>query len=335
MGKHLYYKSGKDFIRLTTTFVGDIILGNQYKQRGIYMKKLISLVTALIIICGLFTACGNASVKGNTLSFTNRVKDMQKLDGQEVTITGYMSTLETDKNNYFYLVSSPYNNKPFSDDHSKKLSDTIAVFTKSGEDFDQTDSLITVKGILSFGSFKDSMGYSYTYLIKDAVITPATEDALSGNEKKWQKLSQAGIIERTDDMMRFLEYVCSWPTLTISSKNGDSYLTPELTLYNLEGASALFGYGCEEGYFDKIIEDIKAVSDKDYKELVKIIEAADELSARALSALNNKEYTLQDEYSGTFGDGRKQYALNDSKSISSDFTALAEDYNKWLDSWKV
>ena len=299
------------------------------------MKKLISVVMALIIVCGLFAACGSASVKGNTLSFTCRVKDMQKLDGQQVTITGYMSELETDRDYYFYLVSSPYSSAPFSGDNSKKLSDTVAVYAESGKSFEFTDSLITVTGILDFGEYTDGMGYSYSYRIKDASYTAASEDTLSKNEKKWQKLSQSGIIERTDAMIRYLEFICEWPSLTMSKSVGSDYFTPDLALYNLEGESSMFGYGCEEGYFDKLIEDIKAVSDKDYKDLVKIVEAARELSEKALSALNNKEYSLQDEYSGVFGDGRKQYALNDSKSISSDFTELAEDYNKWLDSWKV
>lgn len=299
------------------------------------MKKLISILLALLLILFSFAGCGTAPIKGNTLRFTNSVKSMQKLDGQEITITGYMSAYETDKNYYFYLVSSPCNTNPFAADHSKKMADTVAVYAKAGEKFEYTDGLITVTGTLNFGDFTDSMGYTYSYRIKNASFTPAPSDSLSKNEKKWQSLSDAGIVARTDAMLRYVEFICTWPALTMTSKGNADYLTPELTFYNLDGASALFGYGKQEGYFDKLIEDIKAISDKDYEKLVEIVEAARETSAKALAALEKGEYSIQDEYSGVFGDGRKQYKLNDSDAITAEFNALAEKYAKWLDSWKI
>ncbi len=299
------------------------------------MKKLISVALAILFVLFCFTGCGNAAVKGNTLHFTNRVKDMQKLDGQEITITGYMSDLATDKNYYFYLVSSPGNDAPFSGDHSSELADTIAVYTKAGEKLEHTDSLITVTGTLVFGDFTDSMDYSYTYRIKNASVSPAAEDDLSKNEKKWQRLSQSGIVTRTGEMLNYLEFICTWPTLTMTTNEKDNYLTPDLALYNLEGESSIFAYGREDGYFDKIIEDINSISSKDYSELTKIIEAARDLSERASSCLEKGEYTLQEEYSGLFGDGRKQYALNDGESITEEFNSLAEKYTKWLNSWRV
>ena len=74
------------------------------------MKKLLTILLSLMLILGIFTACGNGSNSGgeiinNTLSFSqaNSIEEMQKLDGQTVNIIGYMSTLSPITGNFMYL----------------------------------------------------------------------------------------------------------------------------------------------------------------------------------------------------------------------------------------
>ena len=84
------------------------------------MKKLLTILLSLMLILGIFTACGNSNSGGgeiinNTLSFSqaNSVEAMQKLDGQEVNIIGYMSTLSPITGNFMYLMNLPYQSCPF------------------------------------------------------------------------------------------------------------------------------------------------------------------------------------------------------------------------------
>ncbi len=299
------------------------------------MKKLISVLLAVLTVLFCFTACGgHASVQGNTLRFTNRVKDMQKLEGQEVELTGYMSTLMPDKDYFFYLSSTPYNDEPFSGDHSSELADTIAVYAKPEEGFTYTDELITVTGILVFEDITDSVGYSYSYRIKNASVAAASEENLSKDAKKWQQLTQAGVVAELDKMFAYLEFVCKWPTLTMTVDGESRYLSGSVARYNVGGESSSFGYGAEEGYFDSIIQSIKNLDEKAFSELVEIVETAQSLSDKALTALRNGEYSSVAEYSGIFSDGRQQYALND-ESIKAEFDALEEDYEAWLQEQKL
>ena len=84
------------------------------------MKKFLTILLSLMLILGIFTACGNSNssdgeIINNTLSFSqaNSVEAMQKLDGQEVNIIGYMSTLSPITGNFMYLMNLPYQSCPF------------------------------------------------------------------------------------------------------------------------------------------------------------------------------------------------------------------------------
>ena len=122
------------------------------------MKKLLTILLSLMLILGVFAACGNSNsgdgeIINNTLSFSqaNSVEDMQKLDGQEVSIIGYMSTLSPITGNFMYLMNLPYQSCPFCVPNTTQLSNTMAVYAKDGDSFEFTDRAIKVVGTLEFG----------------------------------------------------------------------------------------------------------------------------------------------------------------------------------------
>lgn len=290
------------------------------------MKRLTAIILSLVLFAGMLILCSDYTpLTGNKLRFSNSVSAMKKLDGEEVTITGFMSAFETNKSTYFYLTSSPYDTTPFSRSNNDKLTDTIAVYLKAGEKADQTDNLVTVTGILSFGNYTDSMGKSYSYCIKEACVSAASQDELSKSEAKWQKLSDANIVNRTDAMLRYLEFVCNWPSLTMTVNGENKKLTPDFALYNIEGESSVFVFGLDEKAFDTLIEDIKAVDARAFSDLVRIVEDGKELSAKAYGALKNGEYTQ----------ANGQYTLNDAETLTEEFDALSAQYTKWLNGWKL
>ncbi len=303
------------------------------------MKKLVALTLALIFICSCLTACkkkpANAPVEGNTLRFSNLVEEMKSLDGQQVTVTGYMSTRLSEEKGIFYLMNVPCQSTPFIKDNSQVLTDTLAVHIKKGEILEYTDSLITVEGTLVFEDFTDVKGNSYSYRITDAVFSVSETENLSDKEKQWQKLSSSGVITQLNDMYKYLYFLCYWPETTSVVNDKKAYFTPELALYNIENEGAIYNYGYQEGYFDSITENIKTVSQTDYEDLINNVASAKALADKAFNALKNGEYSKVPEYSGIFSDGTEQYRLNDWEAIENEYNSLYESFNNRLSGWTL
>ena len=118
------------------------------------MKKVIVLILVSCLAVFMFVSCSNDNgddeTMGNTLSFSqaNSVEAMQKLDGKQVNIIGYMSTLSPINGSFMYLMNLPYQSCPFCVPNTTQLSNTMAVYAKSGDSFEFTDRAIKVTGTL-------------------------------------------------------------------------------------------------------------------------------------------------------------------------------------------
>ena len=104
------------------------------------MKKVISLILVSCLVLFVFASCGNndgGEITGNTLSFSqaNSVEDMQKLDGKQVNIIGYMSTLSPINGSFMYLMNLPYQSCPFCVPNTTQLSNTMEVYPKKNKKF--------------------------------------------------------------------------------------------------------------------------------------------------------------------------------------------------------
>ena len=102
------------------------------------MKKVIALILISCFVVFVFASCGNDNggdeIIDNTLSFSqaNSVEAMQKLDGKQVNIIGYMSTLSPINGSFMYLMNLPYQSCPFCVPNTTQLSNTMAVYAKTG-----------------------------------------------------------------------------------------------------------------------------------------------------------------------------------------------------------
>ena len=293
------------------------------------MKKLLTILLSIMLILGIFTACGNNSSGGgeiinNTLSFsqTNSVEAMQKLDGQEVNIIGYMSTLSPITGNFMYLMNLPYQSCPFCVPNTTQLSNTMAVYAKNGDSFKFTDRAIKVVGTLEFGDYTDEYGYEYAYRIKDATYTEVDTSEMGEKLQLWQQLASTDVISDVYNMYEYVNFLCFWPTYTAEFDGGKDYLYPTDAIYFIETDGAQYNYGYADGYFESMIATIKEVNATEFGDLIENITKAQALADKALASLQNEEYTTTTEYAGVFGDGRSQYIMNDYAAYEAEMEAI-------------
>ena len=295
------------------------------------MKRIVSALCIILLVMTCFAGCSektpevfHAPVEGNILRFTNLVEDMKALDGQAVTINGYMSKALSSKEGIIYVMNSPCRETPFAEDNSTQLADTLAVHLSDKSNAEFTEKLIKVEGTLVFGECTDIKGYSYGYCLKNASYTIAEAEGLEGNASDWQKLTSSGVIEEVNRMYAYVSFLCNWNTFRTADSG---YSTPIFALYNIETEDSHYYYGYAQGYFDSIIEQINAL-DGDYAALISIVEKADALSQKALLALKNGEYTLS-------ADGSGMYVHKNGDELKNEYSVLYSEYNQWLENWSL
>lgn len=305
------------------------------------MKKVISIILISCLTLFVFASCGNnnggGEIVGNTLSFSqaNSVDAMQQLDGQQVNIIGYMSTLSPINGSFMYLMNLPYQSCPFCVPNTTQLSNTMAVYAKNGDSFEFTDRAIKVTGTLEFGDYTDEYGYEYGYRITDATYTEVDTSEMSNKMRLWQQLASTDVISDVYNMYEYVNFLCFWPTYTAEFESGKDYLYPTDALHFIETEGAQYNYGYKEGYFDSMISTIEEVSTTDFTDLVENIKKAQSLAERAYADLKADEYATTDEYSGSFGDGRSQYKMNNADEFDKEMTAVYREFAQWLAEWEI
>ena len=306
------------------------------------MKKLLTILLSIMLILGIFTACGNDSnsddeIINNTLSFSqaNSIEAMKKLDGQTVNIIGYMSTLSPITGSFMYLMNLPYQSCPFCVPNTTQLSNTMAVYAKDGDSFEFTDRAIKVVGTLEFGDYTDEYGYEYAYRIKDATYTEVDTSEMGEKLQLWQQLASTDVISDVYNMYEYVNFLCFWPTYTAEFESGKDYLYPTDALHFIETDGAQYNYGYTDGYFEGMIATIKEVNATEFNDLIENITKAHALADKALTALQNEEYTTTAEYADVFGDGRSQYIMNDNDAYETEMEVIYTEFAEWLAEWEL
>ena len=303
--------------------------------------RFAALLVALLLTVTAVTACkdGGETEDGGIrmLSFAeaSSVTEMEKLDGREVSIIGYMSTLSPISGAFMYLMNLPYQSCPFCVPNTTVLSNTIAVYAKSAKGFEFTDRAILVTGVLEFGDYTDEYGYEYGYRIKDATYEILDTEDMSDSLRLWQQLAASGAVAEMYTMLEYVNFVCLWPTYTASFKDGKDYLYPPDAISFIEDDGMQFHYGFEEGYFDSIRDTVLEIDSTAFSELILVINGAEALAERAHAALTAGEYEECEEYSGAFGDGRLQYRMNEQEEYTAELERLYKAFSTWLGSWEL
>ena len=303
------------------------------------MKKLLSIILSIIFVLTTFTACSasKSEAPSNALSFSksNSVTEMKALDGKQVSIIGYMSTLSPINGSFMYLMNMPYQSCPFCVPNTSQLSNTMAVYAKDAEGFKFTDRAIKVEGILEFGDYTDEYGYEYGYRIKDATYTEVDTSEMSEKMKLWQQLASTEVIGEVYNMYEYVNFLCFWPTYTAQFSEGKDYLYPSDALSFVKTEGAQYNYGYADGYFDNLITTVKQVDEKEFSELINNKEKAHSLAEKALTDLENGAYTTTAEYSDVFNDARSQYIMNNSDSFEQEMDSIYREFSYWLAEWEI
>jgi len=292
---------------------------------------------AILLLSACFVSCEKEENQSQLLSFSQAqsVEEMEKLDGKNVTIIGYMSTLSPVSGKFMYLMNLPYQSCPFCVPNTTQLSNTMAVYAKGNEEFKFTDRAIKVTGVLEFGDYTDEFGYEYGYRIKDATYSVLDTSDMSEELRLWQQLAATDVIGEVYSMFEYVNFLCYWPTYTASFEGGKDYLYPSDAISFIETDKAQFNYGFKDGYFEGIIKTVKSVDETAFAELVKIIEDAKALSYKAYSELKAGNHTAVEEYGGVFGDGRHQYKMNAAGELEDEMERIYMAFSDWLASWEL
>ena len=302
------------------------------------MKRTFAFILAIIFTALPLASCkGGDTGSGQLLSFSQAqsIEEMEKLDGKEVTIIGYMSTLSPISGEFMYLMNLPYQSCPFCVPNTTQLANTMAVYAKSAEGFEFTDRAIQVTGTLEFGDYTDEFGYEYNYRIKDATYTVLNTDDMDPKIKLWQQLASTDVIAEIYQMYEYVNFLCFWPTYTAQFEGGGDYLYPDDAIYFYKTEGAQYNYGYQPGYFDSLIAKVESVSKTDFTALVENIRKAQTLAAEAIAEIEAGNYASVAEYSGQFGDGRPQYKMNRAEEFDAKMQETYLEFAEWLATWEL
>lgn len=301
------------------------------------MKRILSIILVLALALCL-TACGGKSadmVSISEISFSDAVsfETLKKLDGQSVSIVGYMATISPISGKYMYLMNLPYQNCPFCVPNTTQLANTMAVYAPDGDTFDYTDQAIRITGTMVIEDIVDEFGYSYNYRIADASYEIVDLSTVSEEYTLWQAIATDGIVTELNAMFDYLFFLCQWTEYQGSyvDESGNTvafFMYPGDVFNYLEDESA-YGYADKyaDSYFPGLISRIRAISPDALEDLVAIVEAAHVQADIALAALNNGEYT--------YDEVNDKYILINNDILYEQFYDVYYRFSDWLTRWEL
>ena len=272
-------------------------------------------------------------VKNETFGVSEKsYEELKKLDGKEISVIGYMANITPTEKDFIYLMDIPFQSDPFYGTEDKNTVNTIPVYAIKGETIEHAEGVIKVTGVLEFGEFDDSIGFTYDYRIKDATCEALYQLDIDGvDDMLWLKAVSAKTVYRMSGIFNYLTFMCKWPTARsgfVTNEDGGRtlvYYTPETAQERM--STFYIRPHTEETYFKDLAEMIKKLDGDCFDELAEIIEDAKKLADKANEALVNKEYTYNEE--------TKQYTLNKGEEFSKELDDLIDRYNEWIAQWRL
>ena len=324
----------------------------EFFNKYTYMKWLAPLLAVIVLATAIILPiCLKKDDTGNAtkLSFKSamELEYLKTLDGELITINGYMATASPVDGSFIYLMNMPFQSCPFCEPNTSILSNTLAVYSPKGKPFEYTTQAIKVVGTLVFAEnedelFTDEYGYEYNYKIVDATYTVLRSEELSADLALWQKVAESGIINKIDDMYNFVNFTCAWNTYFVNSyDDSNGTLQPGYYLWASDAEKYLFtdgaqyNFGTKEGYFDGLIAQLTKIDATAFQDLVNNIRQAEALSKKAIAELQNGNYTWEYKYVERFGQEDYIYTLNIGDELTSELSALYSGFSNWLASWEM
>lgn len=299
---------------------------------------IVALLVVAAIVTGVMLLGNKDDSKPETklLSFAQAtsLSTMKEMDGQQVTIIGYMSTLSPVNGQFMYLMNLPYQSCPFCIPNTTQLSNTIAVYAEEGQEFKFTDRAIQVVGTLEFGSWTDEFGYTYDYRINNANFTVVDTENMSEELKLWQEIAASNIIADVNALYEYVNFICYWSQYVVQFGDTYDYLYANDAKQYIVKDGYYFQY-TQPAYYDALIKKIEAIDKEKLADLVTMVKDLQDLSARAIKDLEDGKYTVVPEYGSYFGDKRNQYKLDNYEQYDKEFMELWNEFAVWMAQWEV
>ena len=315
--------------------------------------QFLLFILVLAMISALFVGCGkdNASNGDGAIKLSFKAASgydyLKTIDGQTVTISGYMATSSPVDGSFMFLMNLPYQSCPFCVPNTSQLSNTMEIYPKRGEAFSYTAQAIQVVGTLMVSKsedepFTDSYGYEFCCKIVDATYTIIKAEDLSSDMALWQKIANSDVVNDIYKMYDYVNFLCAWNTYFVNShtdENGETI--PGYFLYASDAEKyvykegAQYNYGYKDGYFDAIVAKIEAIDKTAFADLVANVRKAEALAKDALAELENKNYTSEYQYVEKFGKNDFIYTLNNGEELQKRMSDAYTEFSNWLGSWEM
>ena len=317
------------------------------------LLKLLSCLLILAVVSTLFIGCN----KNEAPSIEDAIKlsfkaasgydYLKTIDGQTVTISGYMATSSPVDGSFMFLMNLPYQSCPFCVPNTSQLSNTLEIYPMKGESFSYTAQAIQVVGTLMVSEsedkpFTDKYGYKFCCKIVDATYTIISADDLSEDMALWQKIADSNIVNDIYKMYDYVNFLCAWNTYYVNSYTDENgVIQPGFYLWASDAENyiykdgAQYNYGYKEGYFDSIVAKIEAVNKTAFADLVSNVRKAEELANDALAELENKNYTYEYKYVEMFGKEDYVFTLNRGEELQRRMSEVYVEFSNWLGSWEM
>ena len=315
------------------------------------MKKIVAFLLVAVMLLTTLSACSETTsdTQSTRLSFqaASGYDYLKTLDGQTVEIRGYMATSSPVDGSFLFLMNLPYQSCPFCVPNTSQLSNTMEVYPKEGESFSYTSQAIKVEGTLAVAEsedapFTDTYGYEFCYKIVDATYTIIKAEDLSSDMALWQKIAESDVVNDIYSMYDYVNFLCSWPTYYVNNftdENGNEvtgyYLYASDAENYLSNDGAQYNYGYKEGYFDSIVAKIEAVDPNAFADLVANIRKAEALAKKALSELENQNYTSEYKFVEMFGKEDYVFSLTNGDALAQEMDEVYTEFSNWLGSWEM
>ncbi len=298
----------------------------------------------------IINGCGETdNGEATRLSFksASTYEYLKTLDGQRVTINGYMATSSPVDGSFMFLMNLPYQSCPFCVPNTSQLSNTMEVYPKKNQSFPYTTQAIKVTGILQVAPseneyFTDRYGYEFNFKIVDATYQILKAEELGENIALWQKIASSDIISDIYKMYDYVNFLCAWNTYFINNYTDENgvehkgfflYASDAERLIKEDGQQ--WNYGYKDGYFDSIIAKIKAIDENAFSSLVANVERAETLAGKAIKELDDQNYTSEYKYVEKFDNYDYVYTLTRGDELIEELDNIYQEFSNWLGSWEM
>ena len=306
--------------------------------------KLTSLILCVLMLIPCAVSCGDDEYTQLTFKSTLSYDYLKELDGELVTINGYIATSSPPNGSFIFLMNMPYQSCPFCVPNTTELSNTIEVYPKKGEKFSYTASAVKVKGTLAVAPkdqpFTDSYGYTFSFKIVDAEYEELTSEEMGTNFGVWEKFSQSGIINELYEMYDYVDFLCKWNEYFVNTyTDSDGKVHTGYYLYADDAKKTLEkgnkNYGTDPEYFNNLVKKVENIDKTAFKDLVTNIRQAEELAKKAYDKLYNGEYTYEYKYVEKFGTNDYIYTITGGDKLKNELSSVYSGFESWLAGWEL